>query len=101
MGYFDGIQKMAKQLTQVAQSELDSQMEFRSKLSDTYNRLKDDYKKEDINDAMDDEIFFDDFAHEFGELIDDLVKECERVMRGTKRRKEELRHALIWGSDIA
>ena len=49
---------------------------------------------------MDDEIFFDDFAHEFGELLDGLIRECERVMRATEKRKQDLRKAIIWGDTI-
>ena len=48
-------------------------MEFRSKLSDTYNALKEDYTADEIEDALDDDIFFNDFAHQFGELLNDLI----------------------------
>jgi hypothetical protein len=73
-------------------------MEFKSKLTDTYNALKDDYTADEIEDSLDDDIFFNDFAHQFGELLNDLILECERVMRGCERRKTELRKALIWGN---
>jgi len=38
-------------------------MEFKSKLKDTYTALHEDYTSDEIEDAMDDDIFFEDFAH--------------------------------------
>lgn len=95
MGYFGGLQKIAKQLIKIAEDEKDSQKSFKSKLQQVFNQLKTDFTKDEIKDSMEDEFFFESFVDQFKELVTSLIAECNRVIKGCNDRRAILRKTII------
>jgi len=94
--YFDGLKMIAKKLIAVAEAEKDNQKEFYSKMQTVSSQLKDDFTNEEIMDNLEDEDFlFPDFVEQFQDLINLLLTECTKVIKGCKSRAAELRAVVL------
>jgi len=85
--YFDSLKKLAGTLTQEATGLLDTTKEFRTKIESTKYELEQDFTDDEIDDQLGDVDFLNDFAEQLFEALNNLVKECERVMADCKARK--------------
>ena len=79
MGYFDGLQDVARLLTQQASGLLESTKQFRAVIRDTRDELEQDFTDDDIVENMGDVDFANDFAESLEMTLGNLKKECARV----------------------
>lgn len=96
MHYFDGLKGLSSKLIEESTGLLDTTKEFRNKVSDTKYELEQDFTDDEIDDQLGDEDFVNDFAEQLFESLDNLQKECDRVIADCKARKKRLTDALIW-----
>jgi hypothetical protein len=95
MNYFDGLVNVAKTLTRQATGLMETTKSFRSKLSSTRDELMQDYRPEDIDENLGDVDFANDFAETLFGTLNNLQKECDKVMADCLKRKHAIDDALI------
>jgi len=92
--FFDGLERQAAALVKDASNTLDNSKRLRKTLEVVEHDLRNNYRMEDLEDNLDDDLFATHFASGLFEDMTDLETKCKRVTEALSCRKGALDDVL-------